>query len=133
MAAASARNRQNTGPRSPPTAAEEPTDKPRCLQHKADHPLGHLAHRPEAQPNKNKEQNHLIMDPEMDNSAHKSNNATYLKKVLHTVELFDAWRYLHANEKDYTFFSHRHCSYSRIDMFLTDKWSLQKNSVHADL
>lgn len=49
----------------------------------------------------------LIVDPKMDTSVHKNNNNTYLNKVLHNAELFDAWRCLHANERDYTFFLHR--------------------------
>lgn len=63
----------------------------------------------------------LISDPKMDTTMSKLNGTASLHTLLHTEELFNAWRCLHANEKHYPFFSHRHCSYSLINMFLTDK------------
>lgn len=41
-------------------------------------------------------------------------------------ELYDSWRCLNTNERDYSFFSHRHRSYNRINLFLVDKWLLFK-------
>lgn len=43
-----------------------------------------------------------------------------------TQDLNDPWRCLHTTERDYTNFSLVHKSYSRIDFFLTDKYTLQK-------
>lgn len=67
-----------------------------------------------------------IADPALDTTTVKPNRSTHLHHLLHTQELFDAWRRLHANERNYTFFSTRHCSYSHIDIFLTDQWLLQR-------
>lgn len=41
------------------------------------------------------------------------------------LQLFDAWRCYHASERDYTFYSPVHKSFSRIDMFMVDWQSLQ--------
>lgn len=71
--------------------------------------------------------NHIV-DPKLDTTNTKMNSSSYLNKAIHSSELFDVWRCLNANARDYTFFSYRHCSYSRIDLFLTDKWLLQKIS-----
>lgn len=73
----------------------------------------------------------LVSDPKLDTTTSKPNGTASLHTLLHTEELFDAWRCLRANKRNYTFFSTRHCSYSHIDMFLTDIWLLQ--CVHATL
>lgn len=41
-------------------------------------------------------------------------------------QLFDVWHCYHASERDYTFYSPVHKSFSRIDMFMVDRQSLQK-------
>lgn len=41
-----------------------------------------------------------------------------ITKTLHETRLIDVWRLLHARERDYTFFSSPHKSYSCIDLFL---------------
>lgn len=46
------------------------------------------------------------------------NSRTKLKELLHSYQLVDIWRILQPQEKDYTFFSPPHGSYSRIDLFL---------------
>uniref|UniRef100_A0A3Q3WVD3 exodeoxyribonuclease III n=1 Tax=Mola mola TaxID=94237 RepID=A0A3Q3WVD3_MOLML len=37
------------------------------------------------------------------------------------VDLVDVWRYFHPSDKEFTFYSHPHISYSRIDYFLISK------------
>lgn len=61
----------------------------------------------------------------MDTTTNKPRGTVSLQAILHNEELFDTWKCHHANKKDYTFFSHRHFSYLRIDMFLMEKWLLQ--------
>lgn len=39
--------------------------------------------------------------------------------------LYDVWRCYHASERDYTFYSDVHKSFSKIDMFLVNRQSLQ--------
>lgn len=70
----------------------------------------------------------LTPDPKMDSTSSKPSGTASFRKLLHTEDLFDAWRCIQANERDYTCFSHRHYSYSRIDMYFTDKWLLQQIS-----
>lgn len=48
-----------------------------------------------------------------------------LAHFFHTNYLFDIWRCQHAMERDFTFFSKPHCTYSRIDLFVGDKQLLQ--------
>lgn len=61
----------------------------------------------------------------MDSTTAPSKRTPSLANFLHSHELYDAWRCTHANERHYSF-SHRHCTYTRIDLFLMDKWLLQK-------
>lgn len=61
------------------------------------------------------------------NSTSKSRaRQGHLQKFLHTRDLYDVWRCQHGTERDFTFFSAPHNSYSRIDFFITDKWTLQQ-------
>lgn len=43
--------------------------------------------------------------------------------------MFDVWHCLHGTERDYTYFSPLHKTYSRIDILLTDKWLLPNISA----
>lgn len=64
-----------------------------------------------------------IVDRKMDTSQNSSHRAT-LTNFLDSTSLFDVWRCQHATEKDFTFFSHVHKIYTRIDFFLTHKFLL---------
>lgn len=46
----------------------------------------------------------LIADPNQDTTTVKPKRTAVFRNLLHTQELFDAWRCLHVNERDYTFF-----------------------------
>lgn len=70
----------------------------------------------------------IIPDFQLDSST---NTRCY---TFHLHDLHDAWRCYHANERDYTFFSPSHNSYSGIDRFLLYKWLLQNvqsSEIHA--
>uniref|UniRef100_A0A8C5MMK0 Reverse transcriptase domain-containing protein n=1 Tax=Leptobrachium leishanense TaxID=445787 RepID=A0A8C5MMK0_9ANUR len=64
-----------------------------------------------------------VLDPVLDRShtgsrlapARASAGPIFLKDHL---ALFDAWRYVNPEGRDYSFYSHPHDSFSRIDMFL---------------
>lgn len=51
-----------------------------------------------------------------------------LQTLLHQEELFNVWCCLRNSEINYTYFSARHNTYTHIDMFLVDKWILQRVS-----
>lgn len=65
-----------------------------------------------------------ILDPFMDRHSPSppkpSNSATVLNNLIHSLNIFDIWRLHHPTDKDYSFFSNVHNSYTRIDYFLTD-------------
>lgn len=68
----------------------------------------------------------ITPDPSLDSTSKPKRSPPSLKMVIRTYKLYDAWRYLNTNDKDYSFFSNSHRSYSRIDLFLVDKWLLFK-------
>uniref|UniRef100_A0A803J671 Reverse transcriptase domain-containing protein n=1 Tax=Xenopus tropicalis TaxID=8364 RepID=A0A803J671_XENTR len=53
------------------------------------------------------------------------NLAKGLQQSIKKHGLYDAWRAAHPAEKDFTFFSHVHLSYSRIDLIFLDPFLLQ--------
>lgn len=51
-------------------------------------------------------------------------------EILEEHDLMDTWRSFNGTSKEYTFFSNRHKSYSRIDVILTSKLlNTQKKKV----
>lgn len=61
------------------------------------------------------------LQPSLDSSNRTKNirpEALYVKKMLKEIGMLDIWRELHPNDKQFTFFSHPHSAYSRIDNFL---------------
>lgn len=65
-------------------------------------------------------------DPTIDSSSGTKHASPSLLTSLHNQDLFDAWRCLHAGERDFTFFSSPHRVYTRIDLFLVDQQILSK-------
>ena len=49
-----------------------------------------------------------------------SNASIALNNIIKSMNLLDIWRLQHPNDKDFSFFSSVHKSYTRIDYFLTD-------------
>jgi len=67
----------------------------------------------------------LCLDPGLDRSSVRpgcatSKSASYLQSFLEEYGISDIWRFLHPNDRQYSFFSHAHHSYSRIDYFFID-------------
>lgn len=77
-------------------------------------------------------QGHIILggdfndtpNPILDSTNKACKRSFTLSSFITDTNLFDAWRYLHGNEKDYTLFSKPQHSYSRIDLFLVNKLTL---------
>lgn len=70
----------------------------------------------------------------MDSSSSPKLFASPLTSFLADNDLYDVWRCCHATERDYTYLSPRHNTYSRIDQFLSDKWLLQnvqESQIHT--
>lgn len=70
-----------------------------------------------------------VINPEVDQSpltktTSKMRNAT--RELCVDLQLFDVWRTLHPKERDYTFFSHPHQSFSRIDYFFVSRMVLDR-------
>ncbi|XP_063816354.1 uncharacterized protein LOC135055814 [Pseudophryne corroboree] len=75
----------------------------------------------------------LAPDPNLDKSSKLDKQSANAAKALASsfshllaeFDLYDAWRIRNIGARDYTFYSAVHRSYSRIDLLLTDKWTLQ--------
>ena len=65
----------------------------------------------------------LVLDPSKDRSSFKpktlSQAGKTLKKEIADFKLVDVWREKHKSVCEYSFYSHAHKSYSRIDVFLS--------------
>ncbi len=67
----------------------------------------------------------LVFDPVLDRTTNRSmghlpNSVATLNELITSFDLVDVWRLKHPTDRQYTFFSHVHNSYSRIDFFLVD-------------
>ena len=60
----------------------------------------------------------LIMDKTDQPTQANTANVMAMDVLSEELGLVDIWRLLHPDEKDFTFFSHPHSIYSRIDYFL---------------
>ncbi len=67
----------------------------------------------------------VVLDPVLDRSSTKvsplSQVAKALKYELSSYNLIDIWRFKNKTKKEYSFYSHRHNNYSRIDYFFVPK------------
>lgn len=65
-----------------------------------------------------------VLDGYLDRSSSKrapqSNSRNFLNVFINNSNLVDIWRLSHPTERDYTFHSHVHNVYTRIDYFLVD-------------
>ena len=71
-----------------------------------------------------------VPDPSLDQSPPKPSpvprKSLRLKEFCLDLELFDTWRVTNPREKDYTFFSNPHQTFSRIDFFLSSRAVLDR-------
>lgn len=67
-----------------------------------------------------------VIDSALDSSSSTRSSRGQLCNFLNKYDLYDPWRCHHSNERNYSFFSNPHKSYSRIDFLLVDKFTLMK-------
>lgn len=70
----------------------------------------------------------LMVDPLLDSNSATKGRVHSPRSLFHAEEVYDVWRCHYADKGDYTFYSFRHHTYSRIDLFIYDKWLLQRIS-----
>lgn len=70
-----------------------------------------------------------VVDIHMDTTSAAKRRESPLKHFIASQDIYDVWRCHYGSERDFTYFSPHHKSYSRIDLFLSDKWLLQKISA----
>lgn len=70
----------------------------------------------------------IVPDNSLDTSSSNTRLTSPMGTFIRNNDLYDVWRCHHSTERDYSFFSHQHNSYTRIDFFLVDKWTLAKVS-----
>ena len=66
-----------------------------------------------------------VTDPAMDRSSPKTLSRSKMSQALcdfmHRTGCVDPWRFFYPHKKEFSFFSHVHHTYSRIDYFFVDK------------
>uniref|UniRef100_H3A8B0 Endonuclease/exonuclease/phosphatase domain-containing protein n=1 Tax=Latimeria chalumnae TaxID=7897 RepID=H3A8B0_LATCH len=66
-----------------------------------------------------------VLDLQLDRSIKAKPHVSGTNRAIHTLisdfNLVDVWRVVNPTMRDYTFFSHRHNSYSRTDLFLISR------------
>uniref|UniRef100_A0AAY4BML7 Reverse transcriptase domain-containing protein n=3 Tax=Denticeps clupeoides TaxID=299321 RepID=A0AAY4BML7_9TELE len=70
-----------------------------------------------------------VLEPSIDLSPPKGvrqRKSLRLSEFCKDLELFDVWRLTHMSEKDYTFYSQPHQTFSRIDLFLISQELLDR-------
>lgn len=67
-----------------------------------------------------------VMHPSIVSTSLTRRSPSSLQLLTSQEDLFDPWRYIHSNEKAFTFYSSSHRVYLRIYLFLVDKFTLQK-------
>jgi len=77
-----------------------------------------------------------VLDTYLDRSSFKisqqSNSRKLLNAFINNSNLVDIWRLMHPTERDYTFHSHVHNVYTRIDYFLVDS-NLTSNILNSKI
>lgn len=73
----------------------------------------------------------MVLNNTLDSTAGSKQYLSPLDAFISANGLYDVWRCCQAIERDFTFLSPRHNTYSRIDLFLADKWLLQRTSNSA--
>ncbi len=78
----------------------------------------------------------VLLDPKLDSSNTSTQLVSPLRKLINTmikeIGLIDVWRDFHPGQRDYTYYSHPHTSYSRIDYFLAfgkDKFRIKNCNI----
>lgn len=66
----------------------------------------------------------IVPDNSIDSSSQSHRLPSPMGSLIRTNDLYDVWRRHHTTERDYSYFPPRHNSYTRIDYFLVDKWTL---------
>lgn len=61
-----------------------------------------------------------VLDRSSSNPSTTSRSASFIQNFLSNYGISDVWRYLHPQKREYSFFSHVHHTFSRIDYFLID-------------